>query len=459
MTQKQLRRAARRIAEAALGAVDPSQALRRGVQRRGTQLTVGARRHQLADYDRVVVIGAGKAAASMAKEMELLLGPLLWGGLIIVNRGAALPLDQIAVREAGHPVPDHDGVKAAGELLQLARSCTARDLVICLLSGGASSLLSLPAGRLTLDEVQRTTSLLLGCGAAIGEINTVRKHLSAITGGRLAQAVDPATLITLAISDVIGDRADVIGSGPTVPDSTSYSDALAVLSRHGLEPQLPPAVIDHLREGRRGLLPETPKPADLLFADARRRPQYEIIANNRDALNAAVTEAKHLRFHPWLLTDALSGEAKEIALVYAAIGREIVAHGQPVRPPACVIAGGEPTVTLTTDQAGHAPTAGYGGRNQEFALSAAMAIDGIERLLLLSLGSDGCDGVAPPGRHEAAGAFADGTTVARGRALGLEPERALIRHDAYPFFDRLGDLLITGPTRTNVMDLHLLLVT
>jgi len=462
MPHQPLRRVASRIAGAALRAVDPGRAIRETVQRRGRRLTVCGRRYDLGRFDRVLVFGAGKAAAPMAEQMERALGTWLTAGLVVTKRGHGLSLKRIIVREAGHPLPDDDGVRASHELLKLADGCTGRDLVFFLLSGGASSLLTFPAGGLTLDDQQRTTALLLASGAAIHEMNVVRRHLSALAGGRLARLLGPATLVTLAISDVVGDEPEVIGSGPTAPDPTTYGDALAVLGRHGLEAAAPPAVIRHLREGRDGRIEETPKPDDPSFTAFPR--QYEVIAANRLALRHAVARAKELGFHPLPLTDALTGEAREAAKFLVAVGRSIRAHHQPIRPPACVLLGGETTVTLPAGPAGRprngnaTAAAGYGGRNQEFALSAAHAMQGLDRLVLLSLATDGDDGMAPPGRPAAAGAFADGTTVSRGRSLGLDPADALARHDAYGLFERLGDLVVTGPTRTNVMDLHLLLV-
>jgi glycerate 2-kinase len=456
MRRLPLRRSARLIADAALRDVDSRRAVRNAVQRRGRRVVISGRRYDLDRFNRVLVFGAGKAAAPMAEQMEQTLGSLLTAGLVITKRGHNLTLKRIVVREAGHPLPDEDGIRATQELLKLADGCTERDLVFFLLSGGASALLAAPAGGLTLGDQQRTTALLLASGATIHEMNAVRKHLSAVKGGQLARLIGQATLVTLAISDVVGDEAEVIGSGPTAPDPTTYDDALAVLARYHLEEAVPPAVARHLREGRSGRIRETPKRDDPSFATFPR--QYVLIATNRLALGNAAARANNLGFRPLLLTDALTGEAKEAAKFLVAVGRSIKEHHQPIRPPACLLLGGETTVTLRREADEAAPS-GYGGRNQEFALSAAHAMQGLDRLLLLSLATDGDDGIAPPGRPAAAGAFADGTTVPRGRSLGLDPAGALARHDAYGFFERLGDLVVTGATRTNVMDLHLLLVT
>jgi len=469
MSRQPLRRVAHRIADAALRSVDPGRAIRARVRRRGRWLTVCGRRYDLNRFDRVLLFGAGKAAAAMAQEMERALGPRLTNGLVITKRGRGLSLKRIAVREAGHPIPDDDGLQATQELLKLAGGCTKRDLVFFLLSGGASALLTAPVDGLTLQDHRQTTGLLLACGAAIHEMNAVRKHLSAVAGGRLSRLIGPATLITLALSDVVGDAIDAIGSGPTAPDSTTYDDALAVLARYRLEDDVPLAVRQHLRKGAGHRIEETPKPDDPSFTQSPR--QYECIATNWLALRHAARQATAKGFRPLILTDGLTGEAREAARFVVAVGRSIRDHHQPVRPPACLLLGGETTVTLPAGsslsgrQAAGGPhgdhvtaPSGYGGRNQEFALAAAHAMEGIDRLLLLSLATDGDDGIAPPNRPAAAGAFADGTTVSRGRALGLDPAAALDRHDAYGFFERLGDLSVTGPTRTNVMDLHLLLV-
>jgi len=438
MSRLTLRRSARLIADAALHAVDPRRAVRNAVQRRG-----------LNRFDRVLVFGAGKAAAPMAEQMERMLGAVLTAGLVITKRGHGFALKRITVREAGHPLPDDDGVRAAHELLKLADGCTERDLVFFLLSGGASALLPAPADGLTLLDQQRTTALLLASGATIHEMNAVRKHLSAVKGGQLARLLGPASLVTLAISDVVGDEAEVIGSGPTAPDPTTYDDALTVLARYRLEDDVPPAIIRHLREGKHGRIKETPKQDDPSFIAYPR--QYTLIATNRLALRHAADRAKGLGFRPLVLTDALTGEAKETAKFLAAVGRSIREHHQPVPPPACMLLGPH-------GRAEASARVGYGGRNQELALSAAHAMQGLDRVLLLSLATDGDDGVAPPNRPAAAGAFADGTTVSRGRSLGLDPAGALARHDAYGFFEQLGDLVVTGSTRTNVMDLQLLLV-
>jgi glycerate 2-kinase len=377
----------------------------------------------------------------MAGALEDLLGDRLTDALVVVKYGHTVPLKRTEVVEAGHPVPDQAGLDAAERLLQLLEGCTEDDLVICALSGGASALLPAPAFPLDLHQKQVVTQALLQCGATVGEINTLRKHLSRIKGGGLARAAYPATLVSLILSDVIGDRLDVIASGPTFPDESRFADCLAIVERYGLSSRIPDAVWRFLREGDAGLHPETAKTGDPIFAGILNR----IVGNNRAALLAAKACAESLGLSTILLSSCMEGEAREVGRLLASIGKEAGLSAHPVAVPACVLAGGETTVTLRGR--------GKGGRSQELALSAAMALDGWSRVSLLAAGTDGTDGPT-----DAAGAFADGSTCTRARTVGMNPEEYLSRNDAYPFFQRLGDLLITGPTRTNVMDLVCLLI-
>jgi hydroxypyruvate reductase len=326
-------------------------------------------------------------------------------------------------------------------MVGLLQDTTANDVVICLLSGGGSALLPLPVPGVTLDDLQRLTSDLLRCGATINEINAVRKHLSQVQGGQLARLAAPAPVIALILSDVVGSPLDVIASGPTVPDTSTFADALGVLERYGIIEQTPPAIVAHLRRGLSGDVPETPKPGDPVFEHV----QTLVIGDNRIAAQAAVQQAAELGLHTLLLSTYVEGEAREVAKVLAGLGKEIARYGQPLPRPACLIAGGETTVTIRGQ--------GKGGRNQELALAAAIALDGWDDVLLLTVATDGGDGPT-----DAAGAFADGTTVARARVQGLNPAAYLANNDAYNFFQALGDLLITGPTRTNVNDLTLIFV-
>jgi hydroxypyruvate reductase len=415
--------------------------VRRAVVRQGDRLYVDGVPYDLQRYAHVYVVGAGKAGATMAQGLEEVLGERLRGGVVTVKYGHLAPVSRVTILEAAHPVPDAAGMQGAEALLQVAQQAGADDLVLCLLSGGGSALLPAPSPGITLAEKQQVTGLLLECGASIDEINAIRKHLSRLKGGQLARLVWPATLITLMLSDVVGDRLDVIASGPTVPDPTTYHDCLEIISRYDLLPRLPVSVRGHLQRGQAGELAETPKATDPAFVGS----QTVLIGSNRMALQAACAEAQARGYKTLLLSSSLQGETRHIARMHAAIGREIQQSGAPLAPPACVITGGETTVTLRGD--------GLGGRNQEFALAAALDIAGLESVVVLSAGTDGTDGPTP-----AAGALADGSTVARAQALGLAPQICLRRNDSYHFFHALDDLFITGPTGTNVMDMHILLV-
>lgn len=309
--------------------------------------------------------------------------------------------------------------------------------MLCLISGGASALLPLPADPITLDEKQETTKLLLACGANIHEFNTVRKHLSRIKGGQLARLAYPAHVLSLLLSDVIGDNLDVIGSGPTAPDASTFAQARAILEKYAIFERAPAPVRERLERGACGDIAETPKPGDRIFRNVR----HIVTGSNRLAVDAAAAQARALGFHTLVLSTFVEGETREIARMHAAIAKEIVHTGRPLKPPACIITGGETTVTLRGD--------GLGGRNQEFVLSAAMDIAALENVVVLSAGTDGSDGPT-----DAAGAIADGRTVSRDPRA---PEY-LARNDSYHYFEALGDLIVTGPTNTNVMDVRLILV-
>lgn len=440
-TIAQLREDSQQIFAAGLVAVDPVVAVQRAVNRQDNQLYVDGVRYDLPDYAHVYVLGAGKAGATMAQGLEGVLGDRLTEGAITVKYGHLAPVSRVRLYEAAHPVPDAAGVQAGKAIQRLAVQATEHDLVFCLLSGGGSALLPAPSPGITLVEKQHVTSLLLACGASIDEINCIRKHISQLKGGQLARLVAPARLVTLILSDVVGDRLDVIASGPTVPDPTTFGDCLDRLAHYHLLDRLPASVLAHLQAGQTGQLPETPKATDPAFT----RTQTVIIGSNYLALQAAQTAALQRGYRTLILSSSIEGEARQIARMHAAIAREIRQHRVPLAPPACIIAGGETTVTLQGD--------GLGGRNQEFALAAALDIAGLEQVVVLSAGTDGSDGPTP-----AAGALVDGETVRRAQDLGLRPEAFLQRNDAYHFFQALNDLVITGPTGTNVMDMHILLV-
>jgi hydroxypyruvate reductase len=405
---------------------------------RGNTLIAGRRRYPLNKFRNVYVLGTGKAVAAMAQPVERLLGKRIAGGLLNIKYGhAATRLRKIELNESGHPIPDRNGEVGALRIAQIARQAGADDLLVCLISGGASALLPLPAPPITLEEKQETTRLLLHCGADIHEMNCIRKHLSQLKGGQLAQLAYPATVLALILSDVIGDDLDVIGSGPTVPDRSTFGEAQAILEKYGIAGQVPPAV----RERLAGNLAETPKPGDKIFAKV----QNLIVGSNRLAVDAAAGQARALGYRVCVLSTFMEGETKEVARVHAAIAKEIRATGRPVKPPACVISGGETTVTIRG--------AGLGGRNQEFALAAAMYIAGLKDTVVLSAGTDGTDGPT-----DAAGAIADGGTVASAQSKGLDAARFLANNDSYHFFEALGDLIKTGPTGTNVADVRIMLV-
>lgn len=441
MSLDQLRDDAVAIFQAGLKAVDPINAVNRHLHFRDHTLEIQGRTYHLPDYDGVYVIGMGKASAAMAQPIEELLGDRLTAGIINVKYGHAVPLDAIKVNEAGHPVPDEAGLRGTKQIIQLLQQTGENDLVICLLSGGGSALLPGPAEGITLEDKQQVTKRLLHCGATIHEINAVRKHISQVKGGRLARLASPSTLISLILSDVIGDHLDSIASGPTVPDESTFSDCLRILEMYNIKQRIPALVMEHLEKGARGEIEETPKPGDPAF----RRTQNVIIGSNILAVQAAKQKAQELGYQSLILSTFIEGETKDVAKVHAAIAKEILSSGQPIERPACIISGGETTVTIRGQ--------GLGGRNQEFALAAAIEISGLKEVVILSGGTDGTDGPT-----DAAGAMADGTTLHRARERGLEAERYLRENDSYHFFQPLGDLLITGPTYTNVMDLRLVLV-
>ncbi|KJS29902.1 MAG: glycerate kinase [Desulfatitalea sp. BRH_c12] len=436
-----MRADAEAIFRAGLRAVDPLAAVHRACRLEQTLLHIGPETIDLTPVDRILVVGAGKATAAMAQAIEEILSDRISDGLISVKYGHARPLQHIRILEAGHPLPDDNGLAAARATLALVTAARRQDLVIVLLSGGGSALLPLPAPGLSLDDKQQVTDLLLACGADIFEINAVRKHLSAVKGGRLAQAAAPAITATLILSDVVGDNLDVIASGPTVPDRTTFQDCIDIFERYHLNDKLPRSVQAHLQAGAAGEKLEPPKAT----SHARHPVHHVIVGNNRLALEAAEKEARARGYRCLILSAQIDGEARIVARVHAAIAREVLASGRPITAPACILSGGETTVTVRGN--------GRGGRNQEFALAAATAIDGNAAILMLCAGTDGTDGPT-----DAAGAFADHTTVARSRQAGLDVRKHLASNDAYSFFDALGDLLTTGPTGTNVMDLNIVLV-
>jgi len=412
-----VRKHALQIFRAALDASDPYAAVLRHLTFDGRTLMAGRRRYRMADFDRIQVIGAGKAGASMARAVEHLLGRLIKGGVVNVPDGTTSKARRVELNPAGHPIPDARGEKGAQQILEIARSAGPRDLLICVISGGASALMPAPSPLLTLAAKQEITRKLLNAGATIHELNTVRKHLSLIKGGQLAAAASPACVLSLILSDVIGDDLDVIGSGPTVGDSSTAQDAESVLRKFGVSVPL-------------GILLETPKTTQA---------HNVIVGSNRLAMDAAAAKAKHLGYRTLVLSSSVDGETREIARMHAAIVKEILTAGRPVRRPACLLSGGETTVTVRGK--------GLGGRNQEFVLAAAIALEGFAPVTIFSAGTDGLDGPT-----DAAGAIADEKTPLVGARGSLD------NNDSYRFFEKLDALVKTGPTGTNVMDVRILLV-
>lgn len=377
----------------------------------------------------------------MALATEEILGAHIDAGAINTKYGHALPLAHIETFEGGHPVPDAAGVAGAQRQLELLADLDQDALVIGLFSGGGSALLPAPAPDISLAEKQATTRLLLACGATIDEINALRKHLSAIKGGLLARAATPARILALMLSDVIGDPLDTIASGPTHPDSTTFAYCLELVDRYDLRHQLPAQVRQRLEAGATGQIPETPKAGDPCFSQV----ESLVVGNSSLAIDAAAQQARALGYEVLVLTSRLQGEAREAAAALTAIAQEIAHADRPIPRPACIISGGETTVTLRGD--------GKGGRNQELALSAALHLDGWPAITLLSGGTDGTDGPT-----DAAGALVDGETLSRAQTKDLQARAFLDRNDSYHFFQALDDLVITGPTGTNVMDLQILLI-
>ncbi|MSS70038.1 MAG: glycerate kinase [Candidatus Latescibacteria bacterium] len=440
-TSQKLRADARAVFDAALEAADPKISIRNAVRIEGRTLRVGEGTYDLDAFSRVLVVGAGKASAQMASAVEEVLGDRVSGGLINTKYDHGVPLRRVEVNECGHPVPDEAGVAGTERIVRMLAEADERTLVFCLLSGGGSALMPAPADGITFAEKQETTRQLLACGATINELNAVRKHLSKVKGGQLARIAFPATLVSLVLSDVIGDPLDVIASGPTAPDESTFGHCLEILRKYEVQDRIPKGVMERLQGGSEGKVQETPKPGDSVLSRCRNL----IVGSNRLAVAAAREKAEALGYRTLMLSTRVQGEAREVAKVFAAIGKEIRTTGAPIPTPACVICGGETTVTLRGK--------GKGGRNQEIALSAAMEIEGWSGLVIFSGGTDGTDGPT-----DAAGAVADGETVARARGMGLAAGDFLKENDSYPYFERLGDLVMTGPTGTNVMDVALIMV-
>ena len=438
MRDEAMRAAIMAIGRAAIASVDPATAVRETVTRTADGFQVGDLRVADADVRRVIVLGAGKASPRMAAALVDILGERVQGGLVVTKDGYASPAGQVEIVEAGHPVPDARGQAATGRLLDAARNADAGDLVFCVMSGGGSALTPCPPADISLRELQDVTDQLLRSGATINQMNAIRKHLSEFHGGRLAAAAAPARVIGLLVSDVVGNPVDVIASGPTAPDPTTYADALATLDAFDLRYAAPTSVRDRLELGARGGLPETPKPDDPLFD----RVTNLVIADNARAGLAAAAAAEAAGWHAQFLTSRVEGEAREIAKLIAGAAIDIARNGRPVQRPGCAIFGGETTVTVRGD--------GRGGRSQELAVAAAQALAGEPNTAVFALATDGTDGPT-----DACGGLIDGTTLERAHAAGGDCARALAANDSYAFLRCCGDLVQMGPTGTNVNDLYM----
>ncbi|MBN2060897.1 MAG: glycerate kinase [Deltaproteobacteria bacterium] len=426
--------------------VDPYKAVRRFVSLEGDRIILGRESNKsiildLDDYDSIFLVGGGKATAPMARAIEDLLGDRLKKGIINVKYGFIEKLSFTEIIEADHPIPDQNGVKGTSKLLGLLQNAGKKDLIFSLISGGGSSLLPQPAGGISLREKQAVTKGLLECGASIDEINSIRKHISGSKGGQMARAAFPATTVNLMLSDVVGDRMDVIASGPFVPDISTFLDCSRILKKYGLG-DIPVSVAEHLSKGLNGLIPETPKQGEEIF----KKVYNVIVGSNILALEAAKNKAEDLGYNTIILSSMIEGETKDVALVHCGIAKEILKTGYPVPPPACIISGGETTVTIKGK--------GLGGRNQEFCLASAACIHGLSpRVVIMSAGTDGNDGPT-----DAAGAIVDPLTRTRGKEMGMDEAEYLLENDSYHYFDKLGDLIRSGPTNTNVMDVRFILV-
>ena len=438
---EEMRSNAVKIFQKGLQAVEPGSAIKRSCKRKNDHLVIGNKKYNLSKIKNIFVTGAGKATAPMAAAIEDIIGENITHGIINVKYGHTANLNSIRLIEAGHPVPDKNGMKGADEILNLAAGAKKNDLVLCLISGGGSALLVLPAEGITLKDKQDTIKILLSCGATIHEINTIRKHISKIKGGRLAKAAYPARMLSLILSDVVGDDLDVIASGPSVPDPSTFEESLKIFKKYKITKNIPKAVVSHMKKGASGKVPETPKEGNRIFKNTYNL----VIAGNMEAITAARQESNKMGYNTLVLSSMIEGETRDVAKVHTAIAKEILRTGIPIPPPACILSGGETTVNITGS--------GLGGRNQEFVLAAAIDIAERKNIVVLSGGTDGGDGPT-----DAAGAMADTNTLKRAESMGLNPLNFLLNNDSYHFFKRLDDLLITGPTNTNVMDLRIILI-
>lgn len=429
------------VLAAAIDSADAGVAIKNKVSLEANHIIIANTSYDLTEYKRVFVIGAGKAAVPMVFAIYKILGKRITAGIVITKDGyiskdnpsLETPLNII---EASHPVPNHRNLDASSQVYSLIRNLTSDDLVICLLSGGGSALMIRPSQGISLENIQDTTSILLTCGATINELNTIRKHLDELKGGGLAKILFPASVISLLLSDVVGDSLDMIASGPTVADTTTYKDAWAILSKYQILDQIPSPIRSHIMDGIAGIIPETLKPGDPILDKV----QNFIAGNNKQTALAAIQAAKTMGFNTKLLTTSLHGEASHMGQSLSESAKSLLISPTRIPQPACLLASGETTVTIKGT--------GKGGRNQELALGAVKSLSGVDQILLVSLATDGGDGPT-----DAAGAVVSDQTYSLGSAIGLSPIEYLERNDSYHYFEPLGDLIKTGPTLTNVNDL------
>ena len=440
-----LNRRARKLAleslETALLSADPERILQSKLLLSNCKLRIDDVSLDLKHFKNIYVVGGGKASGSMAEAIERILAQRIKSGLVNVPYGNNSETDIIELHEASHPIPDDAGVQGTRRMLELAEQAQNGDLLICLISGGGSSLMPLPRDGISLADKQKITEDLLRSGATINEINTVRKHISNFKGGWFAKKSYPATILNLILSDVVGDHLDFIASGPTTPDSTTFNDAVKILKRRNLWSDAPEPVREVLSDGLKGRIPDTPKASDGVF----KKVYNVVIGNNRTSCLAASRQLESEGLNTLLLTSTLEGEARHVGAMFASIAHEIHSSGNPVSKPGGIVAGGETTVTVSGR--------GLGGRNQEIALAAASRLENSDGIVVASVNTDGIDGPT-----DAAGAIADGKTLIKAAELGLASDAFLLDNDSYHFFSRLGDLIFTGPTGTNVNDISITIV-
>lgn len=427
--------------EAALRSADPLRLIEKHLHLDGDVLKIDDAKFDIRSAGRIIVIGAGKGAGGLAVGLERLIGWRIDAGLVNIPYGvkSKLKTERIELNEAGHPTPDESGVRGVERILELTKDLDERDLVFCLITGGGSALLSLPAEGISLKDKAEAADALMKAGASIQELNTVRKHLSSVKGGRLAQRIHPARIVNLIVSDVVGDPLEIIASGPTVPDSSTFQDALRILEKYQLLDKVSEPVRRVILEGVSGRIKDSPKPDDPAF----NKDFNVLLGSNCEACLAAAETAARRGMNTLFLTSFLEGEAREAGIFLASIIREVHRSGRPAVKPCMIICGGETTVTVRCG--------GRGGRNQEVVLSSALKLAGMKGVAIASIGTDGVDGPT-----DAAGAVADGRSIERGRRLGLDAEMILHNNDSYRFFSELEDLIMTGPTGTNVNDVTLL---